>query len=58
VIAVMLVRQWMREDEREQRRLDRAADRADAAGVEDELDRYNAFLQRINAEARSDESSR
>jgi putative copper resistance protein D len=58
VIAVMLVRQWMRDDEREQRRLDRAADRADAAGVEDDLERYNAFLQRINAEARSDESSR
>lgn len=58
VIAVMLVRQWMNEDEREQRRLDRAADRADAAGEEDELERYNAFLQRINAQARADESAR
>jgi len=58
IIAVILVRQWMRDDEREQRRLDRVADRADAAGEEDELARYNAFLQRINAEARANESSR
>lgn len=49
VLAVMLMRQWMRADEREQRRLDRAADRAEADGVEDELARYNAFLRRINA---------
>jgi cytochrome c oxidase assembly factor CtaG len=40
--------QWMRADEREQRRVDRAADRAEADGTEDELARYNAFLRTLN----------
>ncbi|WP_127507272.1 cytochrome c oxidase assembly protein [Actinoplanes solisilvae] len=44
VILLLLVRQWMRSDQREQARLDRAADRADASGEEDDLARYNAFL--------------
>ncbi|XVV09761.1 cytochrome c oxidase assembly protein [Actinoplanes sp. CA-131856] len=44
VIMLLLVRQWIRSDEREQARLDRAADRADATGEEDDLARYNAFL--------------
>ncbi|WP_305789864.1 cytochrome c oxidase assembly protein [Symbioplanes lichenis] len=44
VIMLLLVRQWIRSDEREQARLDRAADRAEASGEEDELARYNAFL--------------
>jgi putative copper resistance protein D len=44
VVMLVLVRQWIRADEREQARLDRAADRADASGDEDELARYNAFL--------------
>ncbi|MFI7219579.1 cytochrome c oxidase assembly protein [Micromonospora maritima] len=44
VVMVLLVRQWIRADEREQRRLDRAADRAEATGEDDELARYNAFL--------------
>ncbi|GAA0580268.1 cytochrome c oxidase assembly protein [Paractinoplanes ferrugineus] len=44
VIMLLLVRQWIRSDEREQARLDRAADRAEAAGEQDELARYNAFL--------------
>jgi cytochrome c oxidase assembly factor CtaG/putative copper export protein len=44
VIMLLLVRQWIRSDEREQRRLDRAADRAAASGEEDDLARYNAFL--------------
>jgi cytochrome c oxidase assembly factor CtaG/putative copper export protein len=44
VVMLLLVRQWVRSDEREQRRLDRAADRADASGEDDELARYNAFL--------------
>ncbi|MBM2614257.1 bifunctional copper resistance protein CopD/cytochrome c oxidase assembly protein [Actinoplanes sp. LDG1-06] len=44
VVMLLLVRQWVRSDEREQARLDRAADRADASGEEDELARYNAFL--------------
>jgi cytochrome c oxidase assembly factor CtaG/putative copper export protein len=44
VVMLLLVRQWIGADEREQARLDRAADRAEAAGEEDELARYNAFL--------------
>ncbi|WP_432993787.1 cytochrome c oxidase assembly protein [Dactylosporangium sp. CA-233914] len=45
-ILLLLVVRWIRADEREQRRLDRAADRAEATGEEDELARYNAFLRR------------
>ncbi|WP_238005821.1 cytochrome c oxidase assembly protein [Dactylosporangium sp. AC04546] len=44
-ILLLLVVRWIRADEREQRRLDRAADRADATGEEDDLARYNAFLR-------------
>jgi putative copper resistance protein D len=44
VVMLLLVRRWIRDDEREQARLDRAADRADATGAEDDLARYNAFL--------------
>ena len=44
VIMLLLVRRWIRSDEREQARLDRAADRAEASGDEDDLARYNAFL--------------
>lgn len=44
VVMVLLVRQWIRADQREQRRLDRAADRAAATGEDDDLARYNAFL--------------
>ncbi|WP_307834561.1 cytochrome c oxidase assembly protein [Paractinoplanes lichenicola] len=54
VVMLILVRQWIRSDEREQARLDRAADRADASGEEDELARYNAFL----ADAAAKESAR
>ena len=36
--------QWMRDDSREARRLDRAADRAAAMGEEDELAKYNKYL--------------
>ncbi|GAA5179818.1 cytochrome c oxidase assembly protein [Rugosimonospora acidiphila] len=45
VVFGILVFRWIRSDEREQVRFDRAADRAQAAGEEDELARYNAFLQ-------------
>jgi cytochrome c oxidase assembly factor CtaG/putative copper export protein len=44
VVVLILIRQWIRSDEREQARLDRAADRAEASGEDDELARYNAFL--------------
>jgi putative copper resistance protein D len=53
IVFGILVMRWIRSDEREQVRLDRAADRAQAAGEEDELARYNAFLQRAaQADAR------
>ena len=39
--------QWIRADQREQRRLDRAADRAAAGGADDTHDAYNAWLARI-----------
>ncbi|WP_239133537.1 cytochrome c oxidase assembly protein [Rugosimonospora africana] len=53
VVFGILVLRWIRSDEREQARLDRAADRAQATGEEDELARYNAFLQRAaEADAR------
>ncbi|WP_307846943.1 cytochrome c oxidase assembly protein [Micromonospora sp. D93] len=51
VVMIVLIRQWIRADMREQGRLDRAADRADATGAEDDLGRYNAFLA---AAARTD----
>jgi putative copper resistance protein D len=47
-MMAVLVRQWIRADEREQRRRNRAADRAEAEGVDDDLARYNAFLHQIN----------
>jgi putative copper resistance protein D len=37
----------MREDSREARRIDRAADRAAASGEEDELARYNKYLAKL-----------
>ncbi|MGI5240717.1 cytochrome c oxidase assembly protein [Dactylosporangium sp. CA-139066] len=46
IILILLVVRWIRADEREQRRLDRAADRAEATGEDDELARYNDFLRR------------
>jgi cytochrome c oxidase assembly factor CtaG len=50
-VMAILVAQWIRADEREQRRLDRAADRADADGTDDDLARYNAFLRAANTQA-------
>ncbi|MCO8276757.1 bifunctional copper resistance protein CopD/cytochrome c oxidase assembly protein [Actinoplanes sp. TRM 88003] len=53
-ILLLLVRQWIRSDEREQSRLDRAADRAEATGEEDDLSRYNAFLAAADADSGAD----
>lgn len=44
--------QWMRDDSREAKRIDRAADRAAAMGEEDELTNYNKYLASL---ARSDQ---
>ena len=40
--------QWSRSDSKEANRIDRAADRADAMGEEDELTRYNRYLNELN----------
>jgi putative copper resistance protein D len=53
VMGILVVR-WIRADEREQARLDRAADRAEATGEEDDLARYNAFLARANQHTGND----
>jgi putative copper resistance protein D len=53
VVLLVLVRQWIRSDEREQARLDRAADRAERLGEEDDLARYNAFLAAAAAQDRA-----
>ena len=42
--------QWVRDDTREAKRLDRAADRADAMGIEDELTTYNRYLAGLGKE--------
>ncbi|WP_412540648.1 cytochrome c oxidase assembly protein [Longispora sp. K20-0274] len=47
IVFVILVIQWIRADEREQRRLDRAADRAAAGGEDDEWVRYNEYLKSL-----------
>lgn len=41
--------QWVRDDGREARRIDRAADRAAAMGEDDELARYNRYLAELEA---------
>ena len=40
--------QWIREDKRETKRIDRAADRASAMGEDDELAQYNRYLSELN----------
>ncbi|MEO3924971.1 cytochrome c oxidase assembly protein [Micromonosporaceae bacterium B7E4] len=55
IVMIILLRQWIRADQRAQARLDRAADRADATGEQDDLARYNAFLR---AAARDSHRSR
>ena len=37
----------MKDDSRESKRIDRAADRAEASGSEDEHSRYNAYLAKL-----------
>ena len=39
--------QWIRSDEREARRIDRASKRAKDLGEKDELDHYNDYLARL-----------
>jgi cytochrome c oxidase assembly factor CtaG/putative copper export protein len=51
VLGVILVR-WVRADDREARRRDRAADRAEETGAVDEHAAYNAYLASLNARSR------
>jgi putative copper resistance protein D len=53
IVLLVLVKQWMGSDAREAARVDRAADRAEATGEEDELARYNAFLAAAAAQDRA-----
>ncbi|PHX76323.1 MAG: hypothetical protein CK545_00310 [Actinobacteria bacterium] len=39
--------QWVKDDSRESKRIDRAADRAEVSGSEDEHTRYNAYLAKL-----------
>ena len=41
--------QWLRDDKRETKRIDRAADRAQAMGEDDDLAKYNTYLRELNA---------
>jgi putative copper resistance protein D len=41
--------QWMRDDKNETARIDRAADRAAAMGLDDELAQYNKYLAELNS---------
>ena len=41
--------QWTRDDSKESRRIDRAADRAEAMGEDDELAKYNKYLASLNS---------
>lgn len=47
VVLIALFAQWARADEREQRRIDRADDRAEADGSDDELAAYNRMLAEL-----------
>jgi putative copper resistance protein D len=40
--------QWMREDKKETARIDRATERAEAMGLDDELAEYNRYLAELN----------
>jgi cytochrome c oxidase assembly factor CtaG/putative copper export protein len=51
VLGIVLVR-WVRADDREARRGDRAADRAAETGAVDDLATYNAYLASLNTRAR------
>jgi putative copper resistance protein D len=42
--------QWNRDDSREQKRIDRASERAAAMGEDDDLAEYNRFLSQLSAE--------
>lgn len=47
IALVALFTQWIKDDAREAKRLDRAADRAVSKGEDDELAKYNAHLSKL-----------
>lgn len=51
-IMIMLVREWIAADKREQQRLDRAADRAETEGIEDAHAAYNRMLAQLAEQER------
>lgn len=52
LVVGAVFRQWIRADKREQRRVDRAADRAEAGGPPDAHDAYNEWLAKVAADER------
>jgi len=48
VVMVAVFVQWVRGDAREARRTDRSSDRVSAAGGDDELEHYNAYLATLS----------
>lgn len=46
--------QWVKEDKKEAARIDRAVDRAEANGEEDELAHYNRYLAQLNKNEKRD----
>ncbi|RKS73748.1 putative copper resistance protein D [Motilibacter peucedani] len=51
IVLVAIFVAWVRADEREAKRRDRASDRAVARGEDDELAAYNAWLRQMNERA-------
>ena len=49
IVMVAVFVQWVRGDSREASRTDRSSDRVSAAGGDDDLERYNAYLAQLTA---------
>jgi hypothetical protein len=47
--------QWVRSDSHEAARLERSSERARAAGVPDEVDRYNDYLKSLEQREQRDQ---
>jgi putative copper resistance protein D len=55
IVLIAMVFQWYAEDRRLARRLERQADRADAAKADDELSDYNAYLASLDKHSRAND---
>jgi putative copper resistance protein D len=58
IVMVAVFVQWVRGDAREARRTDRSSDRVSAAGRDDDLEHYNAYLAQLTALSESAASRR